>query len=338
MSKWGVILLILGIVGYFILAPKLNVLRSGLSILIAIGALLFIINIALQLHKKNLRLPRFIWLILMRGFVSFPEVGLCFFLWSCKHVAWIRKYARTYRALELMYNYDPVSNPSPMPSFNENNPVLPPVGIKESFFTHFWEQNVDNAQAVRNRLRAVKEELERAISRKCQSGARNIHILSIGSGSARGVIEMLAISNKNVTATLVDISRSALRYSVRLAENLGVEDRIETCRSEISQFLTETDRRFDIIEMVGLAEYLEEEVLISLLEKIWKVLLPGGVLIFSQIAPNREMEFISVIVGWMMIYRSREEIKKILDRTPFTGLDCRSTPLGIHHLYIVTKT
>jgi len=285
-----------------------------------------------------MRLPRFIWYLFARLLVSFSEIGIPFFLWSCKHVALIRKYARSYRALELMYTYTSKKTPNPIlfPDPNENSSMAH-QGIKETFFTNFWERNVDNAREVRSRLAITKKELHQAISIQRQIG-HNIHILSVGSGSARAVIEVLAENHKNgVKATLLDISRSALRYSEELAKNF--RESLETCRVNIFQFLPETERKFQIVEMVGLAEYIEEEALILLLENIWDVLAPGGILIFSHIAPNKEMDFISVIVGWIMIYRTKEEIKRIVANTPFKKIErCISTPLGIHHLYVLRKT
>ena len=68
-----------------------------------------------------------------------PEkFGTWIFTRSSEHTRLIRQYATTHQALELMYSHD---------GFSLNG-----KGFIDSVFTWFWESNVLNANAVRNRI------------------------------------------------------------------------------------------------------------------------------------------------------------------------------------------
>src|SRR3989338_8175942 len=82
----------------------------------------------------------------------------------------------------------------------------------------FWVGMI-NAQAVRNRLKLVKQEIRRAILRF--SNHQEVRLLSLAAGSAQSVIEVMAeLKTKGVRirALLLDIDQTALDYAILLAD------------------------------------------------------------------------------------------------------------------------
>ena len=114
----------------------------------------------------------------------------------------IKRLRASYQALEMMYTYKWKTT--------EGRNILDRVitHLNQRFF-------ILNCRAVRNRLRLVKKELKRAI---LSLRKKEITIISLGAGSARAIIEVLAALKAfhyplRFTVILVDISKNALRYS-----------------------------------------------------------------------------------------------------------------------------
>ncbi len=258
-----------------------------------------------------------------------PEkFGTWIFTRSSEHTRLIRQYATTHQALELMYSHDGFS-------LNGN-------GLIDSVLTWFWESNVLNAHAVRNRIKLVKKELKDIVSEK--TGQEETKILSLASGSARAVIEAMSELKKDGISTkarLVDMSRDALNYSKELAEQYGVTEQIKWTRANVLNIDKYCqDWQPDIVEMVGLMDYLDDKTAIELITKIHNHLAPNGSLIFSNINHNPEQRFVEKIVNWKQIYRTPQQVGEIIVAGGFASQHCRiiREPLGIQTVAFGTKS
>lgn len=228
----------------------------------------------------------------------------------------VKDNAYSWRALEIIYN---------LPNYLSKKMSLDRIAL-------YWN-GLENAKAVRNRLRLTKEILSREIvKRKSQD---TIRLLSIASGSARAVLETLAeVVDKHQVSfefRLLDLDPTASVYAQNLATELGVANRckmIVGSTTDMKKLLG--NYRPDIIEMVGFLEYRNREKAVNLLKKIKELLAPGGSIIFSQVKPNREMYFLRFVMNWPMIYRTEEEFRKILVESGYYDYELVSEPIGIH--------
>jgi len=205
----------------------------------------------------------------------------------------------------------------------------------------FW-MRVRNAQAVRNRLKIVKRELSLAIQAVSQTNADDcIRILSLAAGAAQGVIETAAqLKQRGIRCEvlLVDSDPAALRYALKLAGEHGVADSVTVREGNVLFFEREIGEfRPDIIEMIGLIDYLRDKILISLLKKIKRHLKTGGIFLTGHIHPNPESYFIRHAVNWDMIYRTQEQLEDLLVDGGFLGAKLYTEPHGIHSVAVVSK-
>ncbi len=265
------------------------------------------------------RMIIFLWLPL----VSIPLIGNFLFIRLSNLGRTIKRFSATYKALEIIYTYSWKTTTG--------------KGMLERVLTHILLQFM-NAKAVRNRLKLVKQELRQAI---LSLNNQEIHIMSLGSGSARAIIEVLSEEtghNRKYTATLVDQSRSALRHSRELAEENGILPNIILVRGMLEEF-TENSHNHppDIVEMVGILDYFDKETAIRVISEIYRLLSPRGVLITCNIRTNPEKRFLTRILGWSMIYREPEELSQILLEAGFECPQIISEPLGIHILAVARK-
>jgi len=118
--------------------------------------------------------------------------------------------ATTHKALEILYSNG---------YFNGAGKSL-----MEKIFHKIWF-NTNNSKAVRNRLRIAKKEIYKAADKLIKDG-EDLNILSIASGSARAVLEVINMldvpQGQNVSVTFLDKDPAAIRYSKKLATELKI--------------------------------------------------------------------------------------------------------------------
>jgi len=231
----------------------------------------------------------------------------------------IKEGAASWRALDLIYNH----------YFGANGKV-----------SDFWIGMI-NAQAVRNRLRLARYLLGTELRRLAQGG--EVRLLSIACGSAQAVIETMADLKTEgifVKAILLDLDPSAIDYSKQLAEKMGVRDQISFLAKGVNA-LARTVGEFDphVVEMIGFLEYRSDEKAVRLVRQIYRLLVPGGIFLTCSICDNPERPFLHWVVDWPMIYRSPEELLRVVTNGGFEPHACRVVlePHKIHAVAVCRK-
>jgi len=237
----------------------------------------------------------------------------------------VKENAFSWRALDIIYNLDP------------------PLGNNlEDKMTRYWNKLL-NVQAVRNRLRLIKKIMISQIRKFHKNGFNSIRVLSIASGSAQGVIEAIRILKEEgimVEVMLLDIDQSALEHAKLLAKKANVLERCQFVNKSTTDLeLVTNNFKPHFVELVGFLEYRPFEKAVRLLSRIRNILEPGGVLAVSQIMPNPERFFLTVVVNWPMIYRSKKEFIDLITKAGFKeeNFQIIQEPLGIHSLAICSK-
>lgn len=256
--------------------------------------------------------------------VSVPAIGNFLFVKLSRQGRDIKRFATTYKALEIIYTY--------------SRETTKGRGLFERVFTHLL-LNFINAKAARNRLRLVGEELKQILFSFTR---KTIYIMSLGSGSARAIIETLRQVNDNgykCNATLVDRSRSALRYSQMLAEEKGVGASMAWVQGRLEEFVKNgRNHPPDVVEMVGIMDYFDDATAKAVIREVHKLLAPGGVLITCNIRKNPEEGFLTTVLEWPMVYREPVELAKIMEESGFKDYKIIYEPLGIHGVVVAKKS
>lgn len=236
----------------------------------------------------------------------------------------VKENATSWKALDIIYNHRPGRDKS-----------------IEGRVTDFWN-GIRNIKAVRNRLRLVKKQLKENIQ-KFSKNRREVRLLSIASGSAQGVIEVMKeLKSRDISMKVVflDLDPTAISYSKHLAKRVGVINKI-TFINKSTKELENIMKKFrpHIVEMTGFLEYRPNEKAVDLLKRIYNFLVPGGVLLTSNISPNPEKVFSYWVGNWPMVYRTTEQLSKIIINAGFKPQDCKiiKEPLLIHNIAICKK-
>lgn len=276
-----------------------------------------------ELSKSRQIFNSCLWFPFIKYFPT--KLGISIFTRSSEHTNLIRKYSKSHKALELMYGYE---------GFKVNG-----NGVFDALSAHFWETAVINASAARNRLKLVKKLLRESINEKKEG--RQIKILSLASGSARAVIEVVSeLKDIDVSCRFADISREALEYSRKLAGEYTIADRISLLRANVLEVgKICANWKPDIVEVVGLFDYLDDAVAIKFISDLREHLEDNGVLLISNVNDNPERRFVKEVVDWDMIYRTPEQLANLLVSGGFATKDRQiiCEPLQIHSIAVARK-
>ncbi|MCF7835860.1 MAG: class I SAM-dependent methyltransferase [Candidatus Marinimicrobia bacterium] len=204
---------------------------------------------------------------------------------------------------------------------------------------------LDNSRSVRNRLKLVKKIFEKTVL-DLKDSHETIKVLSIASGSSRALLEVLSnLDIKNeIILKFLDKSTHAVEYSKKVTASLfgnkftnyKTEWILDTANSFPKYW---NGQKIDIIEMVGLLDYFDDEKVLKIFTSIFNNLSDGGTLISANIANNKERKFLTKVVGWDMVYKTPEQFVDLATNAGFDRkkISIVSEPLNIHFVLIAQK-
>ncbi len=218
--------------------------------------------------------------------------------------------------------------------------------IYEKISNRVW-LNTNNSKAVRNRLKVVNHEISNYLKYLLASHKEEISIVSIAAGSARAVIEALeanSTTNKKISVTFIDKSEDALTYSKELLVTKDFYNlpnyTFTWINDTVNGFLDKNTTKFDIVEMVGLMDYFDDDRARTIFTKIYNTLNRDGIFVTANINHNSEKRFVTKAIGWLMIYRSAEHIGRLVHEAgfPHADIEVYYEPLKIHSIIIARRT
>lgn len=267
----------------------------------------------------------FIKKIVFRLFNKTLKTNSYFFDGLSKYLNDIKNGAASWIALVLIYNYYKCRN-----ELSEKE--------IEKKITYFWI-NIRNAQAVRNRKKLVTAILANLIKEIYEkNGHKEVFTLSIACGSAEAVFDALIESKVPVKMVLLDKDETALEYCKKEALKLGIKN-IQFIHGSTTNFSCYIKKigRPDIIEMIGLTDYLKESKAINLFSRINISIAPGGYFLTGNVAPNSEKWFLWAVINWPMIYRTKKVLVKIIKASGFKNYEIITEPHKIHNIAVCKK-
>ena len=207
-----------------------------------------------------------------------------------------------------------------------------------------WCLNTKAARAVRER----RELLSKQIELQCHTrfGRQSpIRIMNLAGGSNRELFDFLShcdCSDK-IEVICVDADPDALEFT---ACHVDVFPHQATVRLMNDNVITWALGRVlnkyglqDIIYTAGLTDYLNRRLFLKLLTRCYEHLKPGGVLIVSNFSPdNPNRAFMDHVLHWKLIYRDREELISIFNKSPFgRNIEITAEAQGINLFAIAKK-
>jgi extracellular factor (EF) 3-hydroxypalmitic acid methyl ester biosynthesis protein len=171
-----------------------------------------------------------------------------------------------------------------------------------------------------------------------------LRVASLASGPARELFDVLAPPDApDVRALCIDIDSEALRFTSETAAALGVADRM-TFADNLIKMAFGTGRTEvapqHLIYSVGLIDYLEDDLVVALLDWIHLHLVPGGTTVIGNFDPcNPDRAYMTHLLDWPLIYRTAKHLRELFGRSRFadTEVDVRHEAAGVQ-LFAFART
>lgn len=150
-----------------------------------------------------------------------------------------------------------------------------------------------------------------------------LRVASLASGTAAGLFAFFEQArDAAVTALCVDRDEEALLATARRAEAAGLGERMAFVLGDVLPRDGEALplQRQHVVLALGLAEALDDEALVALLDRCHALLLPGGRLLLSALADgNPDRRLMAHLLDWPARHRSADELRALFARSAFAG-------------------
>jgi hypothetical protein len=188
------------------------------------------------------------------------------------------------------------------------------------YYIDNWSLEIPACKAVRERRHFMKKFIHQKIN---DFDKESIPIATLACGPAR---EMFDIFEENfdleVQYTCVDIDHLALGLVSKKMKEKRLEQNIRIFKENIVRMslgkgkITVPPQA--IIYSLGLIDYLQDKLVIKLLDWIFNNLSPGGYSVLGNFNKgNPDKPFMDYVVEWVLIHRSPEDLKEIYSKSKF---------------------
>ena len=206
--------------------------------------------------------------------------------------------------------------------------------------------------AHRNRITRLTELL---VGETCRMVQRSLpaRVFSLGCGPAVEVQNFLSASELSQQAqfTLLDFNDETLMYTDKILAELKRKHQrrtpVELIKKSVAQLLKEAARplpmlsaaRYDVVCCAGLFDYLANHVCERLMNALYELLAPGGLLVATNIDPsNSARTWMEYSVGWHLIHRNHKQLVALYPRrAPLDACRIRAEPSGLNNFIEVRK-
>lgn len=189
------------------------------------------------------------------------------------------------------------------------------------------------ARTVRSRLLFLTDYLARRIGR----AGGPLAFLSLGSGSAPELTELLRHLDPTheVTFSLLDIEPGGLdkakgRLDPKQVPNVQVQPLKLDIRDLLRSRLDVGPGTLDLVYSSGLFDYLSDDLIVALLGKLKGYLKPGGRILFGNFADHAGRTQMELCGEWLLIYRDRADLHRLVERAGLKALQCTAEYLGVN--------
>jgi len=193
------------------------------------------------------------------------------------------------------------------------------------------------SMALRNRRLLAARLLTKLIEQadRAADDDKGIHVLCLGAGPGRIIIDALLEAPENSYATLVDLSSDAFEYGHQLADSCGVGDRVKYVQGDVRDVKDMLEPLPVIVKMIGICEYLTDEQIVDIAQALTEVMAPGGSVVFNNISTAHGTDrFFRRVMGLHMIHRSPEQLSALFAQAGFENFVSIPEPLGVYHVIV----
>ncbi|MBC7459507.1 class I SAM-dependent methyltransferase [Candidatus Saccharibacteria bacterium] len=152
-----------------------------------------------------------------------------------------------------------------------------------------------------------------------------LHAIALGAGAGVPNIDATVHVRDQLRKTIrwreYDLSYKSLQTSVELFKEAGIpDDDVVAIRGDLKKAYGLPTESADIIDMLGLWEYLSHERCVVALRSLYKILKPGGIMVVSNMLPDRpQLELNQKVISWPGV--QLRSVDELIDIAVEAGID-----------------
>lgn len=208
-----------------------------------------------------------------------------------------------------------------------------------------WCLDTAAARAVRGRRKYLRERLD-LLCRTETNTARSLKIMNLACGSSRELFDFLAGCDYSdrISALCIDADLKALEYTNHVVNVIPHGSSVRLMNDNILRWaLGKFRHNFgtqDIIYSAGLADYLDDRMLLALINRCYEHLKRGGTLIIGNFGEGNENKaFLHHILQWRIIHRTADDLRKLFTRSRFSkAVRVEAEENGVNLFVIASRT
>lgn len=179
--------------------------------------------------------------------------------------------------------------------------------------------------AHRNRIDYLAGWLEQEAARAMRQ-QRQARVFNLGCGPAREVQTFLekSVAANGAHFTLVDFNQETLDHTrrdlSRISADHGRRSGLEFVRKSVQQLIKEGARTWaagskpehDLVYCAGLFDYLSDNVCKLLVEILWEMVAPGGLLVVTNVDRHPSRAQMECFLEWSLVYRDTAAMRRLV--------------------------
>ncbi len=205
--------------------------------------------------------------------------------------------------------------------------------------------------AHRNRITYLAERLAEE-TRRLARQAGGARFFSLGCGPAQEVQQFLAAGALSDRAefTLADFNEETLAHAsaalTEIKKRHRRATRFQVLKRSVQQLLKQGDRavpgsaadRYDVIYCAGLFDYLSDKVCRKLVDILYEMLAPGGLLLVTNVDEHSSRGEMECFLEWHLVHRNTQQLMTLLPgRVSPDQVSLVRDPTGVNQFMSVRK-
>ena len=146
-------------------------------------------------------------------------------------------------------------------------------------------------------------------------------------------------SHADCHAYLIDLNPDSFEFGRQLAAAKGLADRVQYIQGDVAHYHQLCDAEPHVVELVGICEYLPDNVIGRIAEALGRVMPPGCHLVSNSLSRRHGTDrFFKRVFDLHMIHRTPQRISRMLADAGIQTRHVVREPLGVYDVLICQKT
>lgn len=196
-----------------------------------------------------------------------------------------------------------------------------------------WDRILVGGGTIPKALRNRRKLAARLLAGLIDQTPHRAHALCLGAGPGHIITDAMGQAKNDSYATLVDISSDAFEFGHTVARDKGLLDRVRFIQGDVRE--VRIDERVDLVKMIGICEYLQDEQITAIAEALGEIMPPGSGIVFNSISKKHGTDrFFRRVFGLNMIHRTPEQLQELLAPAGFGEFQVFPEPLGVYNVVV----